>query len=696
MKTLLIDNYDSFTFNLFQMIAAVNGEEPIVVRNDLAWESLAGQPYDNIVLSPGPGTPVRDEDFGICKQALLAAEVPILGVCLGHQGIGHLYGGKVRHAPEPMHGRLSAVFHDGSELWQGVPQGFQAVRYHSLMVDNALPEDLERTAWTADEIMMGLRHRQLPLWGVQFHPESICTEHGERLLTNFRDLSRRRGKRRTVAGKAPPVSVVPRAHEPLALAGFRLHHQRLELDAQPERIYQRLFHGERASFWLDSSRAEPGLSRFSFMGSSAGPHSVVVSYDANRREITESRGGSVRRLEESIYAYLDRELERRRIDSPELPFSFNCGFVGYFAYELDASFLLADRMIAIDQQERSIYLLCLSGPGEDASGARAWFDEMERSLRDRTDEPARAPTVDNRPIEFRLSRPHRRYLEDIARCQQLIRDGETYEVCLTNRIHTTASADALQTYLTLRRVNPAPYSAFLRIGDVSVMSSSPERFLKVDRDGWVESKPIKGTRPRGRTPDEDLALQRDLASSEKDRSENLMIVDLVRNDLGIVCEVGSVHVPKLMQVESYQTVHQLVSTIRGKLRPGLSAIDCVRHAFPGGSVTGAPKLRTMSIIDQLEREPRGVYSGAIGYLGLNGTADLNIVIRTLVKTPGASTIGVGGAIVMLSDPEDEFEETLVKARALIEAVVVAARGSIDARAHEAAMRQLRETGVATF
>jgi para-aminobenzoate synthetase len=212
MRTLIIDNYDSFTFNLFQLIATVNGEEPIVVRNDqLAWRALEDVAFDNIVISPGPGTVEREQDFGICKAALLAAPVPILGVCLGHQGIGHLYGGKIRHAPEPMHGRLSAVFHDGSELFEGVPQGFDAVRYHSLLVDNALPDCLQRTAWTEDGIMMALRHRSLPIWGVQFHPESISSEYGDRLLRNFRDLTHRGGRARPAgAGRGTGLSLVPK------------------------------------------------------------------------------------------------------------------------------------------------------------------------------------------------------------------------------------------------------------------------------------------------------------------------------------------------------------------------------------------------------------------------------------------------------------------------------------------------------
>ncbi|MFK0729815.1 MAG: aminodeoxychorismate synthase [Gloeotrichia echinulata HAB0833] len=698
MQTLIIDNYDSYTFNLYQMIAEVNGDLPLVIRNDqLNWNELREIAFENIVISPGPGRPERSTDFGVSRQIIENVDVPLLGVCLGHQGLGYLHGGKVIHAPEVRHGRLSKIYHNDSELFQGIPSQFSVVRYHSLLVADELPECLEKIAWTEEGLVMGLRHRHLPFWGVQFHPESICTEYGRRLLENFRDMtlqftekSSRSSVKQYWTGYG---SLSPSIDEPNQEQSekFELHTRKLNICPDTEQIFVNLFEQATNGFWLDSNRVEPGLSRFSFMGDGNGANSLLVRYHTKTQELMITESDSVTRRSESIFEFLKREIHSRSCQADELPFDFNCGFVGYFGYELkaecgaqlvhssplpDAIFLLADRMIIIDHQEQCIYLLQLIKKGQTEQ-VETWFDTIQQQLENLGSVSSLAPQENSQPVKFRLSRTYQNYIQDIHQCLDEIHEGETYQVCLTNQLHSDVTPDPLTFYRTLRKINPAPYSAFLRFGDLAIACSSPERFLRIDRQGWVETKPIKGTLPRGKTPEEDFVLREKLRNSEKDRAENLMIVDLLRNDLGRVCEVGSVHVPQLMNVETYTTVHQLVTTVRGRLRKDLQAVDCVRASFPGGSMTGAPKIRTMQIIDRLEQEARGVYSGAIGFLGLNGSADLNIVIRTAVLTADQTSIGIGGGIIALSEPEMEFQETLLKAKALIDALVLTMHGTFE-------------------
>ncbi|WP_079076944.1 aminodeoxychorismate synthase component I [Streptomyces sp. Root369] len=739
MKTLLIDNYDSYTYNLFQLIAEVNGEEPVVVLNDAVGALpdlgayLAG--FDNVVVSPGPGHPAEPRDFGLSAAVLAESPIPVLGVCLGHQGIALGEGGRVGRALEPRHGHLSTVRHDGRDLFRGLPQDFTAVRYHSLAVSEPLPQALEATAWAEDGVLMGLRHRSRPLWGVQFHPESVLTDYGHRMLVNFRNLTAERARRTRTKNTAvpPPEAVIPRPARVVprprpAAPAYRLHTRRIAGAVDTEAAFTRMYAASRRAFWLDSALLEDGRSRFSFFGDDSGPLAEFVRYDVeNGRCEIERAGRPTRKVAASVFDYLGRQLTSRRVDGAGLPFDFTGGYVGYFGYEMkadcgspnrhtsevpDACWLFADRLIAVDHLKGFTYAVCLAEDTPQA--AREAADWLESTLAQLTfvatePDPTAIPALptptgltdpdldsDLGAAEPWLVRDRATYLADIESCKRELRAGTSYEVCLTNAARLPAPPDAYEFYRVLRRVNPAPYAAFLRFGDVDVAGSSPERFLRITRDGIAEARPIKGTAPRGAGPEEDARLRDALASDAKTRAENLMIVDLLRNDLGRVCRTGSVRVTRLMATETYATVHQLVSTVEGRLREGTDAVECVRACFPGGSMTGAPKLRTMEIIDSLETEARGVYSGALGYLGCGGGADLNIVIRTAVFADGLMQLGAGGAIVLDSDPVAEYDEMLLKTAAQMRALHLhTAERTAEQRRHTAVRADARGGHTAT-
>ena len=379
---------------------------------------------------------------------------------------------------------------------------------------------------------------------------------------------------------------------------------------------------------------------------------------------------------------------------------FRLGWAGWLGYELrqqtlgvpvtrvsdrpDAALVFVDRLLAFNHAAGTLTALALTedgladlrsrhagvalrraqGPVPELVGGRQLVEGPELvEGRQLVERPG--------PIDGRVATwadTDAEYLDKIRACQAAIYEGEAYQLCLTTEASIAGSSDPLATYLRLRTGSPSHHGGYIRAGEVALLSASPEQFLSVTPDGIVESKPIKGTRPRGGSAASDAALARELLASDKERAENLMIVDLMRNDIARVSEVGSVAVPSLLAVESYAHVHQLVSTVRGRLRQGLGAVDAVAACFPAGSMTGAPKIRAVELLDAIEHRARGVYSGAFGYFSLDGRADLAMVIRSIVIDQHGATIGAGGGITALSVPEEELAEVKLKAAALLAAL----------------------------
>ncbi|MGB7424324.1 MAG: aminodeoxychorismate synthase component I [Ornithinimicrobium sp.] len=707
-RVLLIDNVDSFTFNVADLLHRVLGTAPTVWRHD---HSLRGAPrwwcdFDAIVVGPGPGRPSVDADMGISRQALDQHEVPVLGVCLGHQGIAHASGHLVEQMTQPRHGIVSSVTHGGTGLFAGVPSPFDVVRYHSLQVltqptkvGDAGPV---ATAWAQDDgAIMGLADPARRQWGVQFHPESVLTDHGERLVANFFveagiDLGSRKGLGPGAVAVGDVPSGTTATVGPVAPVRMSVHRHPGPVD--PWATYRALAELRRASggdsssdpvsVWLDSSDGG-GISVFA---DATGPLAFTLEHRVGQGTML-STGEE---LTGSLFDNLDVLLSRRLLAASgvdALPFDFRPGFLGYVGYEVkaetggqaahlasrpDAWLLFADRALVIDHERGTTYALALHTEKERPEQER-WLDEMAAlvlsSARQRETPPER-PTLAASDDAVSVAGRHspEEYRRLIQHAQQAIRSGETYEVCLTNEVSWPHRVEAASTYRAMREISPVPHAAWLECGGFSVLSASPERFVALSAQGQVRAEPIKGTRARDPDVERDRAVALELAADAKERAENLMIVDLLRNDLHRVCRAGSVEVPEMFAVRTWSTVHQLVSTITGHLAPGLHATDVLRSCFPGGSMTGAPKVRTMEILDALEGGPRGIYSGAIGWLGVNGAMDTSIVIRSVVLGPADSTgraeavFGVGGAITALSDPEEEYVETLIKARGVAAAL----------------------------
>jgi para-aminobenzoate synthetase component 1 len=447
--------------------------------------------------------------------------------------------------------------------------------------------------------------------------------------------------------------------------------------------------GQPYLLFLDSAAPPGRLARYSYL--TAAPAAVIR---------TKGRGGPTALAQ--ARALLSAH---RSIPVPDLP-PFQGGIAGYLAYAYgavlerlpaprfddlnlpDAVLGLYDWVIAWDHLAGRCWIVSTGLPaGEEARPGRAadrlaWVTRMltgpaggaaGRTLTPHEGGPPAPsyPVSESRlgtGIGLRSSFTHRGYVDAVTRVRDYIIAGDIFQANLSQRLEAPLEEDPWHLYRRLREVNPAPFAAYLEFDGAYVASASPERFLRVDPEGRVETRPIKGTRPRGQSPLHDAALSRALRDSEKDRAENLMIVDLLRNDLSRTCRPGTVRVPELFALEEYQTVHHLVSTVEGQLAPGMDALDLLAAAFPGGSITGAPKVRAMQIIAELEPSRRGIYCGSIGYLSTTGAMDTSIVIRTLVALGGRVTFSVGGGIVADSDPESEYQETFDKARALVTAL----------------------------
>lgn len=463
-------------------------------------------------------------------------------------------------------------------------------------------------------------------------------------------------------------------------------------------------------FLLDSAMAMPRYGRYSYTG--ADPFLVLKSKGEHIEIIDDA--GTTKQQGDPLMV-LQQLLQRYRLPRLEAPLPFQGGAVGYLGYDLchfieqlpcttiddiaipDLYMAFYDVIYGYDNETDAAYIISTGLPEPPGPARRARARQRVEQLQERlakstiyteaASSAPRLPAETASAAQVRLQsgrgRPsygskmtsgepqsnftHTEYLKAVKAAKEYIAAGDIFQVNLSQRFQAPLTADPWQLYRRLRQINPAPFAAYLDFGEGQMVSASPEKFMEVQA-GHVQTRPVKGTRPRGRTPEEDERLAQELISSEKDNAELVMIVDLERNDLGRVCKFGTIRTPQVAALETFPTVHHLVGTVIGQLEDDKDNVDLLRAVFPGGSITGAPKIRSMEIIDELEPTQRSVYTGNIGYLGFDGNMQLSIVIRTFVITNGMAYYQVGGGIVADSDPEAEYQETLAKGRALRQAL----------------------------
>ncbi len=443
--------------------------------------------------------------------------------------------------------------------------------------------------------------------------------------------------------------------------------EKIITDLNPFDIFS-VFKDEKDTIFLDSGREFDKLGRYSFIG--INPF-ITIKDDAGVVTI------NGKKVQGDIFSNLKIILDKYKLEnSTEMPFI--AGGIGYLSYDLarelevlptsaiediiipQVYYNFYDNLIIFDNLKKEVFISSLGilkGTKESIEAIRTKIDDCKVVKYN-------AVTDKIRFEKFNSNYTHAEYIKAVDKVKNYIKTGDIYITNLTQRYECDFIGDNYELYKDLRHINPEPFSAYMNLDGFAIASSSPERFLKIS-NRKIETRPIKGTRPRGINKEEDILLAEELKNSEKDKSELLMIVDLERNDLSKVCKPNSVKVTELFKVETYPTVHHLVSTIIGEIKEEYDAIHCIKACFPGGSITGAPKIRSMEVIEELEDLRRGLYTGCIGYLGFDGTVDLNIVIRTIFIKEQKAYFGVGGGITIESESQFEYEETLHKAKALM-------------------------------
>ncbi|KAK6003979.1 hypothetical protein QM012_008829 [Aureobasidium pullulans] len=768
---LFLDAYDSFSNNIINLLqqdlnATVQvikiDDKRFVASDDACFHAFLAR-FDAVVAGPGPGDPRNPHDLGLIGKLWHLPEgicVPVLGICLGFQSLALAFGGTAGRLHQPRHGLVTEVSHQGQSLFKDIDV-LMATQYHSLHaklghnVDKASPElwkvtsdcpDILPLAWDLSDdqngpILMGIRHLTKPFFGVQYHPESICTSSaGARIIHNWWsealawtidraailrkietshpvidvdsvDTNSESGEdsastssslfdavnptiRDTTATTPAVTRNSSRMGRPTASTSVSWRCVDTSLDGIDVALLLRnLQDTDQQAIMLESGSksgqpVRPETGRFSIVGCANDAQSI--RYSTGNHIITSDLSGTKTSYTGSmadVWSSVESFMAANKATDGSIDIPFWGGLVGFVSYEAgletidvaqstnndrsDVWFVFVSRSIVVDHVEKKVYIQSLE------KSDNHWFGRVEEVLQKlmKKSDTRSEPHDNSNPVLPSVAAPKQEeYMSKVKTCQYHIRAGDSYELCLTDQSMVlygdSSQPESFELYQRLRTFNPAPFGAYLRLEEeneqrkngVTILSSSPERFLSWSRAGKCQFRPIKGTveKKHGLTRKEAEAL----LNVDKERAENLMIVDLIRHDLHGVVGSGNVKVEKLMAVEEYQTVFQLVSVIEGQLQEGSrhTGIDVLAASLPPGSMTGAPKKRSCELLTEIEGKPRGIYSGVLGYFDVGGGGDFSVVIRTAFRWDDEDVwrIGAGGAVTVLSSPQAEFEEMDLK------------------------------------
>lgn len=701
LQILLIDCYDSYTFNLYDLLYKASENACVIVVHwdkmspDL-WEDILQ--FDAIVVGPGPGHPA---EYSSILNRIWQLNIPVMGICLGFQSLALYHGATIERMPNlPWHGRVSSVTTSNTFIFDGI-SAVKGMRYHSLYA-NKIPIDSLQILAQSDEdnIVMSIKATNFPHFGILYHPESVGSSESLKIFKNFLSLADTPNIQcvnsfsKSANGFShnlnrydiSPAAFILKSGSP----SLQIHSVEIPW-VEPLALADCIQKSGDPICFLDSAK-KPG--RYSILGILTGPLARIIHYEkaTNTTEIRICKDNSFVRINNDLWSTVADFMNQHKAIKPDTNLPFYGGIMGIIGYEcsdlstksvsnasfpldfqqttVDAELAFVDRSFVFDLETKKLFVQTLTPLNETCS--EWWGELLASTCNTKLDNLSCLHSFDGKQ-NFGLvqSFPKKEvYCESVKACQEHLLAGDSYEMCLTDTTFVSAPPELsdFEMYMRARSLNPATFAGFVRLNHFTLLCCSPERFLQF-RDDRCLFSPIKGTLKREGHMSLEEARKKLL--NEKDMGELNMIIDLIRNDLHQLAKKNSVHVPELYSVEEHSNVYSLLSNIYGRIESPITAWDVLSKSFPPGSMTGAPKLRSVRMLEPLEQHGRGIYSGTLGYWDVTGSAEFNVIIRSAFKYKADDywRIGAGGAVTILSSPEGEYEEMVLKANSILPAFV---------------------------